>query len=297
MEEGVCAKRYSFPSLAVEIIAMMRVMESLSEINALLDFYRAAGVDETIGDLPVNRFEVSTKARHPKAASEMKAPPQATARSVPPPKAALPPSAPLKSLEEAASAACKLAHGAGNIECLRKAVAGYDGCSLRKMAMNTVFAEGDPSARLMIIDRPPSVDEDRSGTPFAGAAGELLNRMLAAIDLKREDCYLASLLPWRPPGGRAPTQEELALCLPFIERHITLARPQYLLVCGEAAGFLLKRDTGINKLRGTWTDYPAGETNIPLLPIFHPTFLLEYPAAKRHAWRDLLQLRAALERE
>jgi len=147
----------------------------------------------------------------------------------------------------------------------------------------------------MIMDRPPSAEEDRSGKPFAGDAGVLLGKMLAAIKLDVEDIYLGSVLPWRPAGGVPPTESDLAICLPFAERHIALAKPEFLLLCGEAAGYLMKKKASINKLRGRWAPLQFEDVAVNALPIFHPGFLLDYPSAKKQAWTDLQLLQSAME--
>ena len=265
-------------------------METNSEINALLHLYLEAGVDETIGLEPVNRFTTAANRSTEKISAEGQTrSPQKLAR----PQPAAP--APIPSHFAAIREATDIAGCCQTIDELRAALEKFDGCSLKKMATNTVFAEGDPAARLMIFDRSPSDDEDRSGKPFAGDAGALLTKMLAAIGLERKDVYLASILPWRPPGGRAPTDEELALCLPFAMRHVALASPAFALACGEAAGYLLKQKAGINKLRGKWTEVQIGDSRTAILPIFHPTFLIDQPASKKYAWADLLTLKAAME--
>jgi DNA polymerase len=194
-------------------------------------------------------------------------------------------------------AAKDLANSCATIDELRKALEGFEHCALKKLATHTVFAEGNSAAKLLILDRQPSSDEDRSGMPFSGAAGQLLDKMLSAIGIDRKDVYLASAIPWRPPGGRTPTDEERALCLPFAMRHIELAKPSYILACGEAGGYLLDKKVGINKLRGKWNDLQIGDVHARMLPIFHPAFLLDQPGSKKLAWADLLNLKAELEQE
>lgn len=264
-------------------------METRSNINGLLRFYLEAGVDETIGLSTINRLTI--KATGPEQRTAPEQPPQHRNSRPLRQKA----SAPLPSPSDEILQARKLATSCQTIEDLHEAVKNFDGSILKRMAMSTVFAEGSPDSKLMIIDRQPSVEEDRSGKPFAGRPGDLLEKMLASIGLGREDVYLAGFLPWRPPGGRAPTDEELSLCIPFIERHIFLANPEFVLACGEAAGYLMKRKTGINKLRGTWFDLSIQDACFKMLPVFHPTFLLDHPAAKKYAWMDFLRLKSAMK--
>ncbi|MCF8467676.1 MAG: uracil-DNA glycosylase [Sneathiella sp.] len=265
-------------------------METNSEINALLRLYLEAGVDETIGSEPLNRFSSATNAGAAQVSAEKKS---GRAQNPDAPKPVV--SKPMPSLAAGIHEATDLAERCQTIDELRAALEKFDGCPLKRMATHTVFAEGSPEAKLMVIDRQPSVDEDRSGKPFAGEAGVLFAKMLAAIGIDREDVYLVSLLPWRPPGGRAPTEEELSLCLPFAMRHIALASPTHVLACGEAAGYLLKQKTGINKLRGKWTELQVEDNRSTILPIFHPAFLIDQPASKKYAWADLLTLKAAME--
>jgi uracil-DNA glycosylase len=281
-------RHYFFQSAVFNLkpyLCIMRPMEQISEIDAILRFYLEAGVDETIGDAPINRFETSKTRQPPKAAT-----PVSTPKRVETPLK----KAPGVNLAEGVRSAEQISGDCHSIDELRKALETFEGCSLKKMATNTVFANGNPAARLMIIDRPPSVEEDRSGFPFSGEAGGLLEIMLEAIGVGFDDTYRTSVLPWRPPGGRQPTTEELSLCLPFIHRHIELARPELILLCGEAAAFLHRQKKGINKLRGTWLDYKLKSTSTPTLAIFHPAFLLDHPASKKYAWTDMLSLKAAM---
>lgn len=262
-------------------------MEQTSEINALIRFYLEAGVDETIGTEPVDRL----KTVEPIAAAPMRPPSNPTQMARKTTHAV-----PAVNLTDGIRSAVESATQCKTIDQLREAINNFDGCSLKKMATSTVFASGDPDSRLMIIDRPPSVDEDRSGLPFSGDAGVLLEKMLAAIGLEVNEVYRTSILPWRPPGGRLPTPEEIALCLPFIERHIELAKPEFILLCGEAAAYLHRQQSGINKLRGRWTDYRRADGVSATLGIFHPAFLLDHPTSKKYAWSDLQSLKAAMEK-
>ena len=149
----------------------------------------------------------------------------------------------------------------------------------------------------MLVGEAPGGDEDRIGRPFVGRAGQLLDRMLAAIALDRTQVYIANVVPWRPPGNRTPTPQETAVCLPFIRRQIALSAPR-LLVClgGSATQTLLGVKEGITRARGVWRDYQDDDgATIPALPMFHPAYLLRTPAAKRQAWLDLRRLRQAID--
>lgn len=193
-----------------------------------------------------------------------------------------------------------LARAARTLEELADAMRSFEGSPLKHGARSFVFCDGVPGARIMVIGEAPGGEEDRIGKPFVGRAGQLLDRMLAAIGISRtapapEDAaYIANILPWRPPGNRTPTDAEVSLFLPFIERHIELAAPDFIFSVGNTpTKTLLGTATGIKRMRGRWVRHPA--SGLPLLPSFHPAYLLRQPADKRLAWRDLLSLRAALD--
>ncbi|MBX6321558.1 MAG: uracil-DNA glycosylase, partial [Rhodospirillaceae bacterium] len=191
-----------------------------------------------------------------------------------------------------------LAQAATSLEELREALATFDGCALKATATNLVFADGAPRARVMIVGEAPGAEEDRLGRPFVGVAGQLLDRMLAAIGLDRTRVYIINTVYWRPPGNRTPTLAEAMACLPFVERHIELVGPEVLVLAGAAAArTLLARNEGITRLRGRWFTYQSAglPRPVPAIPIYHPAFLLRQPARKRDAWRDLLTLREALD--
>ena len=164
-------------------------------------------------------------------------------------------------------------------------------CPLAATRTNVVYGEGDPHARLMFIGEGPGADEDRLGRPFVGRAGQLLDKMIAAMRFKREEVYIANVVKCRPPGNRVPTPEEAARCIGYLERQIRFIRPEVIVLLGAtAATFLLNRHEGITKLRGIWQEYDG----IPVMPTFHPAFLLRQESAKREAWHDLQQVMAKL---
>lgn len=188
------------------------------------------------------------------------------------------------------------ARSAPNLDVLRETLARFDGCGLKKTAKSLCFARGDPKARLMLIGEAPGRDEDLQGLPFVGRAGQLLDRMLAAIGLAGEDAYITNVVYWRPPGNRTPTPQEVQACQPFLERQIELAAPEILaLLGGAAAKHLLNTPEGIMRLRGKWMSYEVAGRSIKTIATLHPAYLLRNPAAKRLAWRDLLMIRAALD--
>ncbi|MEP3244441.1 MAG: uracil-DNA glycosylase [Sneathiella sp.] len=266
-------------------------MQAEPSIKQILDFYHEAGVDETIGEVPVDRFSV------PAPVSTVRPATAPARKSVTDLKAVAPQSQPaaLPNTElvikaEECAAACT------DLDTLKTALQTFSGCSLQKMATHTVFSRGDAASKIMLIDRPASAEEDRTGLPFAGASGVFLAKMLKAIGLGEETVYMTTVLPWRPPGGRAPTKEEQAICLPFIRRHIELAAPHTVLLFGEAASFMSGQKAGINRLRGKWMDLPVNQKSFKALPLFHPAFLIEHPTSKKAAWQDLLMLKNTLSR-
>lgn len=194
----------------------------------------------------------------------------------------------------------QVAAGAGTLEELRAAIAAFDGCVLRDTASHLVFAQGDPAARLMLIGEAPGADDDRSGKAFAGAAGEYLDRMLAAISLSRAQLLLAPLIPWRPPGDRPPSAAELAICLPFLYRLIALVAPRRLLIMGLLpARSLLPRVNARRRPRGEWVEVaiPGTSLVLPALPTFSAAELMKAPENRRGAWDDLRLLRRTLDED
>lgn len=266
-----------FPKVAAQ--DRLAVMESAMDYHtarALLEWQVELGATEAILDAPVNRYEAP--AQKPK--------PQAEAPVVPVKKPEVDPVQVAKSL----------AQGASDLAALKTALASFEHCELKRGARSLVFSDGNPAAKLMIIGEAPGRDEDREGRPFVGRAGQLLDRMLAAIDLSRGDeapensVYITNILPWRPPQNRDPKPDEIAMLMPFVARHVELADPDILVLMGNIAcqGVLGKR--GITRLRGQW-----GEAfGKPVLPMFHPAFLLRSSHMKRETWADLLDLKSRL---
>ncbi len=192
-------------------------------------------------------------------------------------------------------AAREAATTAADLDALRAIVDRFEGCALRATATQLVFGRGNPQARVMFVGEAPGYEEDKSGLPFVGRSGHLLDRMMAAIGLDETNAYIANIVPWRPPGNRTPTPQESAICLPFITRQIELTNAS-ILVClgGPSAQTLLNIRDGITRSRGRWYPFQAGSREIRALATFHPAFLLRSPLQKRLAWRDFLALRKAL---
>ena len=210
--------------------------------RALLDWYRAMGVDEAIGEVPVDCFAAAVE---PKPAPRPAPEPR---RAAPPPRAA----------PRAASASSTRGIGAEvtTLAELQELVARFDGCSLKRTAKNLCFARGSEQARIMMIGEAPGRDEDLQGKPFVGRAGQLLDRMLAAIGLSEEHVYITNTVYWRPPGNRTPTPEEVESCAPFLARQIELLSPSVLVLLGGAAAkTILGTSEGIMRLRGKWLSY------------------------------------------
>jgi uracil-DNA glycosylase family 4 len=199
--------------------------------------------------------------------------------------------------EAGEGSALALSEAALDLETLRAAMANFEGCALKRTATQLVFADGVPGSRVMLVGEAPGGDEDRIGRPFVGRAGQLLDRMLNSIGLDRRNVYIANVVPWRPPGNRTPTPQETQMCLPFLERQIHLANPEYL-VClgGSAVRTLLGAEGGVMRARGSWFAYPRQSARqIPALAMLHPAFLLRQPAHKKFAWADMRALAGALK--
>ncbi|ANG95502.1 uracil-DNA glycosylase [Brucella pseudogrignonensis] len=278
------------------------------DMEGLLRFYAEAGVDMPLSDTPIDRFAEAQRqpVRSAPAQQENKSTSSADrsrAQQQQPRQAATP--SPTSRPVQAASdvpdnaqiaQAREAALQAATLDELREKLAAFDGCNLKFTAKNLCFADGDPSSDIMFVGEAPGRDEDMEGLPFVGKSGQLLNRMIEAIGLKREGVYIANTIPWRPPGNRTPTPVETELCRPFIERQIELAAPKVLVALGGPAGKALTGATeGILRLRGNWKVHctPSG-IEIPVMPTLHPAYLLRTPAQKRFAWRDFLAVKMKL---
>lgn len=188
----------------------------------------------------------------------------------------------------------EVAAACGSLAELEAALDGFEGCSLRATATRLCFADGPADARLMLIGEAPGADEDRLGKPFVGQSGQLLDRILAAAGLERRQVYITNCIYWRPPGNRAPTAAEIAVCQPFLERQIELLAPSLLLFLGgSAARVLLDLQDGVTRLRGRALSYrTAAGREVPARVTFHPAYLLRQPLQKRFVWRDMLKVAA-----
>lgn len=246
--------------------------------RALLAWQLELGADEPVGDVPVNRYDLPAEVPKPAVVQAVVAEPRATVAADP---------------VEVARAA---ASAAGDLADLAERQAAFDLCELKKGARNFVFADGNPGARVMIIGEAPGRDEDLEGRPFVGRAGQMLDRMFAAIGLSRTSpdtgaaIYITNVMPWRPPANRDPDAAEIAMMLPFLTRHVELADPDLIVLMGNTPCAAALGTRGILRLRGKWTT----AFGRPALPMTHPAYLLRTPLAKREAWADLLELKARL---
>ena len=247
--------------------------KKLQENLSLLRKIKLQGVDEIIGNSPKNRLKSNIKEdkvnlnKNDKNSNQLN-----NISSLPDLKA-------VDSLDD-----------------LKDYMSKFKGCELYKSATNMVFSDGNKSSEIMLIGEAPGHDEDIQGKPFVGRSGKLLNKMLEAIGLSRDTVYIANIVPWRPPNNRRPTEEEINICLPFIQKHIELIAPKVLMLLGSTATYaLLRNKEGITKIRGKWVDMEFGKLKVPTLPSFHPAFLLRQPAQKKYSWEDLKMLKKKID--
>lgn len=245
------------------------------------------GADEALAERPVDRTALVLPFSPPVAVPVH--PVSATTPEMP---ASSAPSIP--GLADLVAESTRLAASCETLESLKAAIAGFEGITLKKTATQMVFADGNPAARVMLVGEAPGADEDRQGLPFVGVSGQLLDKILACIDLSRmaEDpakaVYISNILNWRPPGNRTPSDSEVAISLPFIRRHIELVKPKCLILCGGvSAKALLGSGDSISRLRGKFHDVMG----IPAIATYHPSYLLRTPAQKRAVWADMLMLK------
>lgn len=242
-------------------------------LKSVLDWWEDAGVD-----VPVVKLAAPKRKVPPRQAPVQKTTPSQTPRPNP--------AAP-KPIIDAAPIAAK----AKTLAELKAAMDSFDAGPLSDGARQCVFARGNPEADVMVIGEAPGIEEDKAGKPFIGPAGQLLDKMLASIGLTEETAYLTNVVNWRLPNNRKTTDDDIALCKPFLDRHIELAAPKVILMVGGVSMSALTGLTGIMKQRGQWQTVTIAGKDIPALPIYHPAFLLRQPVLKKDAWRDLLALR------
>jgi uracil-DNA glycosylase family 4 len=278
---------------------------SPAELAALLHFHAEAGVEWLLEEEAVDRFaefERMKAARQgaraalpaaPSVPQPAQAPSQPARRTVtasaapasPPPTRGAPAIPDEQAIEQARFAA-ETARTLGE---LKTALEAFNGCNLKNSARSTIFASGNPESGIMVVGPMPSADDDREGLAFAGRNGQLLDRMLGAIGLKREQIMLTNVIPWRPPGNRTPSGPEMDICRPFIERQIALVEPKAILLLGNfTARFFFGGNDTIHGMRGQWREIGIAGRAIPAIASLHPQELLTAPVNKRLAWADLL---------
>jgi uracil-DNA glycosylase family 4 len=280
---------------------------------ALLDWYRSMGIDVALDEAPTDWLARGS----PPPGAQFQWPAREAAASAPflqpaphpvratrsfqkthtielPPETAPRPQTPLAP-SAAETEARQIARHAGTLDALEAALRGFDGCALKATAKNLCFYRGAPKAPLMLIGEAPGRDEDLEGKPFVGRAGQLLDKMLAAIGLNETGVHITNIVYWRPPGNRTPTPQEALACRPFLERQIELVAPRIILALGGAAAKeIFGVSEGIMRLRGRWREMAIGARKIPVMATLHPAYLLRTPAAKQPAWQDLLAVKARL---
>ena len=291
-----------FRAHACYIKYMSGLRNSYQSARDALIWQLEAGIDECIGEKPVDRFNnkmegagITNEPLSEQWANEKKANLSANSRQQVP-QSSDTSIVPQRFDNDGQSAGGHMSARSTLME-LEAAVRAFDGCTLKKTATNTVFADGNPEARIMFIGEAPGADEDRQGKPFVGVSGQLFDRMVASIGLDRNGLYITNIVFWRPPGNRSPTSNEIGACLPFLERHIELINPDILVpMGGPAAKTLLGVQQGITKLRGKWHTYQTTSLTVPIavMPFFHPAYLLRSPAHKRETWHDLLSIQERL---
>ena len=264
------------------ISALPPELSPLDALSYLLDI----GVDDVVESHPINRFVAVAATRVAPHAAQVSAEKTTLTSDT-------------ETIEDTTKTeiadgqqvAMAAAQAANTIAALQSAVEAFDGLPSRITANRTVFSDGNPDARVMIISEGPNLDGDREGVPLAGASGILLDRMLASIGLDRDSVYIANIMPWRPAGNRLPSPAELQIMLPFTQRHMELIAPDVVVPLGESASrAVLQKNDRMSQLRGIWGDAVGMTTPYPALPMFHPSYLLRTPVAKRKMWRDILTL-------
>jgi DNA polymerase len=298
----------------------MQDAQSEGMLTALLDWYRAMGADQAVGEAPIDwrargdvppghgfgpfgspvpaQAEPARPARTsllPQASQAGRAPAAPAAPARPAPPLQTPRQFSTAAPDAAVMTARTAARKAATLDQLAVTLAGFDGCGLKATAKNLCFYRGAPKARLMLIGEAPGREEDLEGKPFVGRAGQLLDKMLAAVAMTEGDVHITNIVYWRPPGNRTPTPQEAQVCRPFLERQVELVSPDLVVLLGGAAAkHVLDVAEGIMRIRGKQREIEIGNHRVQAMATLHPAYLLRTPAAKRLAWRDLLAIKVAL---
>lgn len=255
---------------------------------AALTWQHDLGVTEVVQESPQDSFGLPEAAPWSRRTAESSVPARPAAQS---------PAAAAAAGPDPVAAALAAASTCDDLDALRAAITAFDLCELKRGARSTVFADGNPAARVLILGEAPGREEDLEGRPFVGQAGQLLDRMFAAIGLSRDapdpahSLYITNVMPWRPPGNRDPDPAEIAMLRPFVERHIALVNPDLIVAVGNTPLLALTGQRGILAARGVW----GQALGKPLMPMTHPAYLLRNPGTKREAWADLLSIKARLQ--
>jgi DNA polymerase len=280
------SRRKDFSAIWFAYVAQISKFMSLTKSQKLLLNYSVIGVHHVISNKP--RSYLKTDASHSTAQEEMKSPAQHVQRRP----------ADAFTTNEHVKLARSVADSCTTRDQLKQAVENFDGCALKHTAMHTVFSDGNPSAKVMLIGEAPGANEDMRGIPFCGESGQLLDKVLGSIGLNRaENLYISNAIFWRPPGNRKPTPNELEICLPFVEKHVALINPELLIVAGSVAlSSLFKISDPISRCRGKLLQYRNQylQRPVPAIVIFHPSYLLRQPSAKKQAWQDMLFIKKQL---
>lgn len=270
-----------------------------------LQWYVENGVNECLGEEPQDRTAATSKPAPIQPTATQQQP--AVAKTSQPTNISPLPSAEnnqpdIMGTAEAIVTAQKLADTANSLDELKEAITKFDGLSIKKTATNIIFADGRVDADIMVIGEAPGAEDDIQGKPFVGESGQLFDKIFSSIDLSREaeniknSIYISNILNWRPPGNRTPTQGEIDIARPFIEKHISLAKPKIIVTCGAvAAKGLLQQNISISKLRGKFHEYQTPQNHTALvMATYHPAYLLRTPSQKRATWNDMLMLKEKL---
>ena len=184
-----------------------------------------------------------------------------------------------------------------SLQKLREEINKIKNCKLKENASNLVFSDGNPNAKVMIIGEGPGANEDKEGFPFVGRAGQLLDKMLNAINLSRRNVYITNVVNYRPPENRKPTEKEVERYLPYLKKHIEIIKPKIILLLGSTAmNAILKNADVISKMRGKWIEIEINKFKVFSIVSFHPAYLLRQPDQKKFSWIDLKMIREKLRR-
>ena len=256
--------------------------QDVEAMRMLLELCVETGADEPIGDKPINRFKPLADGQKVESTEKKSVVAQPPIESV--------------GNDKAVDIAMRQAENCHTREELKTKMAAFPYCALREVARNLVFSDGEPGAHVMLVGEAPGAEEDRQGKPFVGSSGQLLDRMFAEIGLSRnhqdaaQAIYITNVIPWRPPGNRNPFKIEIAMMSPFVKRHVEIIKPKILVAVGNFSCAVFLGKSGVTRLRGKWFEWQE----IPLLPLFHPAYLLRGPGRKADAWHDMLMIQRKL---